>query len=58
MNKYKRYASILSIVGLLLILTGVTYSFFNYTRTGEANSVRVGGISFNAKLVSLVFAHL
>ena len=48
MNKYKRYASVLSIAGIFLILMGVTYSFFNYTRTGEANSVRVGRISFNA----------
>ncbi len=37
------------IVGLLMVITvlGVTYAFFNYTRTGSANTVKVGRISFN-----------
>ena len=47
MRKTKRYAIIISIVGLVLILTGVTYSFFNYTKTGLANNIRVGNVSFN-----------
>ena len=37
------------IVGLLMVITvlGVTYAFFNYTRTGSANTVKVGRIYFN-----------
>ena len=31
---------------LLIILVGVTYAFFNYTRTGAGNAIRVGRISF------------
>ena len=48
MDKTKRFAIVFSVVGLLLILTGVTYSFFNYTKTGLANNFRVGNISFNS----------
>ena len=48
MNKFKRYSIIISLVGLILIITGVTYSFFNYTRTGLANNISVGNISFNS----------
>ena len=47
MNKLKKSSLIIGIVGLILVLTGVTYSFFNYTRTGLANNFRVGNISFN-----------
>ena len=32
---------------LLTIFVGVTYAFFNYTRTGAANTVRTGRIYFN-----------
>lgn len=45
-GQFHKYAKILSVVGLLLILTGVTYSFFNYTRTGNANVLRVGSVHF------------
>ena len=44
-NKYKKYT--LSVVGLLLLVTGITYSFFNYTRTGEANTIKTGLIHFS-----------
>lgn len=47
MNKVKKYSIIIAIIGLLLVLTGVTYSFFNYTRTGLANNFSVGNIHFN-----------
>ncbi len=47
MGKYRKFAITFSVIGLLLILTGVTYSFFNYTKTGLANNFRVGNISFN-----------
>lgn len=48
MEKTKKFAIIFSVIGLILILTGVTYSFFNYTREGLANNFRVGNISFNS----------
>ena len=40
----------LSVIGfaiLLIGLVGVTYAFFNYTRTGAANNIRTGRIYFN-----------
>ncbi len=42
---------LLSIIGLAILLisvVGVTYSFFNYTRTGTANTIKTGNISFNS----------
>lgn len=41
---------ILTVVGILLIIgitTGVTYAFFNYTKTGEENTIRTGTIEFD-----------
>ena len=32
---------------LVLMLSTVTYAFFNYTRTGSSNIIKVGRISFN-----------
>ena len=42
---------LLSVVGiaiLIVALTGVTLSFFNYTRTGAANNIGTGRIYFNS----------
>ena len=47
MEKVRKNSIIIGVVGLLLILTGVTYSFFNYTKTGLANNFSVGDIYFN-----------
>ena len=47
-NENKRITQ--TLIGLSLIfmaLVGVTYSFFNYTRTGSTNTLAVGRISFN-----------
>ncbi len=41
------YAMIMSSIGLMLLTVGITYSFFNYTKTGQANSLRTGRIYFN-----------
>ena len=41
---------------LVLLLGSTTYAFFNYTRTGLANNIRVGRISFvsdNEETISL-----
>ena len=46
MKKYKTYAMIMSSLGIMLLVVGVSYSFFNYTRTGAANTIRVGRIAF------------
>ena len=31
---------------LVMILGTITYAFFNYTRTGSSNTIKVGRISF------------
>ncbi len=48
--------SLIGIAILIVAVVGVTYAFFNYTRTGAANTVSVGRISFvtrQTKTISL-----
>ena len=40
---------IIGVAILVIGLVGVTYAFFNYTRTGNSNNIRVGRISFVSK---------
>ena len=48
-NKKKQLiVGVIAIVLLIIATVGVTYSFFNYTRTGNANTVSVGRIAFNS----------
>ena len=50
-NKSKRNKLILVVllvIGIISITIGVTYSFFNYTRKGQANSISTGRIYFNS----------
>ena len=45
----KRKKIMLSIIGIAIILisfVGVTFAFFNYTRTGAVNNISVGRIYF------------
>ena len=42
----KQMFIVIGIFTLVLMLGTVTYAFFNYTRTGTANTIRVGRISF------------
>ena len=42
----KQMFLVITLFTLLLIVGGVTYSFFNYTRIGSANTLKVGRISF------------
>ena len=46
----KRYTVVilLLVLGLLSITFGVTVAFFNYTKTGQINSINVGKVSFNS----------
>ncbi len=46
-NQKKIMLIIIGIVILIGMAEGVTYSFFNYTRTGVANTVKTGRIYFN-----------
>ncbi len=39
---------IIGVVLLVIGLIGLTYAFFNYTRTGSANTIKVGRIAFNS----------
>ena len=41
------YAMIISSIGLMFLTVGVTYSFFNYTKTGGENTLGTGRIYFN-----------
>ena len=48
-NKNKKIMfSIIGIAILLIGVVGVTYSFFNYTRTGSQNTFNTGRIYFNS----------
>ncbi len=49
MNKYRKLTIYLIFLGMISILVGVSYSFFNYTRTGSTNNFSVGRISFRSK---------
>ena len=42
-------------VGLLMVLAtvGVTYAFFNYTRTGGANTVKTGTVNFTSSQTTI-----
>ena len=49
-NKIKQKQTILMIIGIAILLvsiTGITFAFFNYTRTGGANIIKTGNIEFN-----------
>ena len=45
--KNKKLLSIIEIFLVLIMVVGVTYAFFNYTRTGLANNIGTGRIYFN-----------
>ena len=47
MERYKMFAMITTSLGLMLLVVGVTYAFFNYTRTGNENILGTGRIYFN-----------
>ena len=50
MEQSKKKTLIISILGVFIVivaLLGVTYAFFNYTRTGPANTVGTGRIYFD-----------
>ena len=46
-NKQIMY-SMIGIALLLIGVVGLSYAFFNYTRTGQANTLKTGNISFNS----------
>ncbi len=41
--------SIIGIAILLVGVVGVTFAFFNYTRTGSLNTIKTGNITFNSE---------
>ena len=45
----KQSLIVIGVFTLVLMLTTVTYAFFNYTRTGTANTIKTGRIAFNAE---------
>ena len=44
----KQMYIVISVFALILLLGTTTYAFFNYTRTGVSNTIKVGRISFNS----------
>ena len=49
-NKNKQLLfAVLGIVVLVIAVVGVTYAFFNYTKTGNNNTVQAGRIVFNSE---------
>ena len=51
-NNKQNKKIMLTIIGVAILvigLVGVTYAFFNYTRTGSANVIKTGKISFNSE---------
>ena len=42
----KQMIMVIAVFTLMIFVGGTTYAFFNYTRTGGANTIRVGRISF------------
>jgi len=48
----KQMYLVIGAFALVLMLGTVTYAFFNYTRTGTANTIRVGRIAFNTSQAS------
>ena len=49
MKNKKTMISIIGIAVLVIGLVGITYAFFNYTRTGSANVIKTGKITFNSE---------
>ena len=47
-NKKNILIILFSVLGIICITLGVTYSFFNYTRTGSPNTFSTGRIYFNS----------
>ena len=45
----KQMFTIIGAFALMLTLLGATYAFFNYTRTGTANIIKTGRISFDSE---------
>ena len=41
--------SVIGIAILVIAVVGVAFAFFNYTRTGASNTIKVGRISFNSE---------
>ena len=48
-NNKKTILTIIGIAILVIGLVGVTYAFFNYTRTGTRNIIKTGRIYFNSE---------
>ena len=45
----KQMFIVIGVFTLVLVLVTTTYAFFNYTRTGTANTIKTGRIAFNSE---------
>ncbi len=48
LNGKQKTLAIIGVIILIVGLVGITYAFFNYTRTGAINNLGTGKISFNS----------
>ena len=48
-NNKRIFLSIALVLLIVIAAIGVTYAFFNYTRTGSANTLRTGRIYFSTE---------
>ncbi len=48
-KSYKQMFMVIGIFTLVLLVGGTAYAFFNYTRTGSANTLRTGRIYFSTE---------
>ena len=54
MEKKHKIGITLGTLGVVMILFGVTFAFFNYTRTGVSNVIKVGKISFESEQTNTI----
>ena len=47
-NNKKVMLSFIGVAIIIIGVVGITYAFFNYTRTGSTNTIKTGRISFNS----------
>ena len=50
----KQSLIVIGVFILVMLLTTITYAFFNYTRTGVSNTIKVGRISFVTRQTEII----
>ncbi len=53
-NKKQNILIIIGLIALISVVGGLTYAFFNYTRTGSGNTLKVGRMSFVSRQTNTI----